>query len=83
MDHLATLYARATAIAEPVFLSEIAEHAIKGKEPLEQLATLQKLVDDASFAKEQGSGPPVDEINVLRRRYIRIAEDAYRGIYTR
>ena len=83
-DHILDQLNAATRLAEtPVFFSQVADAAIRGKEPLEQLENLQRLVDEAQSAKEAGSGPPLDEINIVRRRFVRIASELYRGVYTR
>lgn len=61
------------------FYSERAFKAIDGKDPMAQLALLQEYVEQGVRDKEAGYGPPLDEINILRRRFIRIASEVYRG----
>jgi hypothetical protein len=81
---MTAMIAAATRLGDfEVFFSEAAANAIEGKPPLEQLEILQRMVDEAAFAKSTGSGPPLDEINIVRRRYIRIASDLYRGKFVR
>ena len=65
------------------FLSDRAAKAIEGKEPMEQLGILREYVEQAERDKLDGCGPPEDEINILRRRFIRIASELYRGRYTK
>lgn len=64
------------------FFSQRAFRAIEGKEPLDQLALLQEYVEQAQRDKLAGYGPPEDDINIVRRRFIRIASEVYRGRYT-
>lgn len=66
--------------AEPVFFSERAFRAIEGREPRDQLDLLREYVEQAVRDKDDGFGPSLDEINIVRRRYIRIASELYRGL---
>lgn len=54
---------------EAVFFSEHVDAAISGKSPDEALDALRKLIDEATIAKEFGSGPPMDELNRARRKW--------------
>lgn len=64
--------------ASPFFVDR-ALSEIEGKEPLEQLAILDSFVSEAERDKADGFGPPQDHIDVLRRKYIRIAGEARRA----
>lgn len=61
---------------EPSTLGDYAQRAlrhIEGKTPKMQLALLSQYVDEGQFSKVEG-----DDLNVLRRAYIRIASSLYR-----
>lgn len=68
----------AAPLNSPVFFSEKAFAAIEGKEPLDQLMTLDAMVREAEADKAAGSGPPRDEIDIVRRRFVRIYKENYR-----
>ncbi|MGO4641677.1 hypothetical protein AB4Z43_24870 [Mesorhizobium sp. 2RAF45] len=61
------------------FFSDRALRAIEGKQPLDQLDLLREYVEQAERDKQAGYGPPEDDINIVRRRFIRIASEIYRG----
>lgn len=62
---------------EPVFFSENVVAAIAGKSDDDALQTVANMIADAQFAKQQGSGPPLDEINQARRLYLNIYARMY------
>jgi hypothetical protein len=67
---------------DATFFSDRALKAIEGREPLEQLGMLREYVEQAERDKLDGYGPPEDDINIVRRRYIRIASEVYRGVHS-
>ncbi len=58
--------------------SQKAFRAIEGKEPLAQLELLREYVDQALNDKLDEN-----DINKVRRRYISIASEVYRGRYVK
>jgi hypothetical protein len=62
----------------PPSFSERALNVLEGKEPDQQLALLFEYVRQGEIDQIAGDGPSDDEINILRRRYVRIASEIYR-----
>lgn len=59
----------------PGWLTERLERAIAGKEPQEQLTIIEELIKQAERDKQAGYGPPQDEINAARRKWLRIYDE--------
>lgn len=61
----------------PFFDAE-ARAAIEGKPDGEALDILAKLISDGEYAKQQGYGPPLDDLNKVRRLWLEIYDRLYR-----
>ena len=66
-------------MSAPVFFSQKVEAAIAGKDEDAALADLGALIQEAMFDKEAGYGPPQDEINLARRKWLDLYEAFYSG----
>ena len=69
--------ARALYRPTPVFFSEKVAAAIEGKTDDEALQIIASMIADTQFAKQEGSGPPQDEINQARRLFLNIYARLY------
>lgn len=66
-------------LLEPVFFSQKVDAAIAGKDEDAALSDLLALIQEAILDKEAGYGPPQEEINLARRKWLDLYEAIYSG----
>lgn len=66
-------------LLEPVFFSQKVDAAIAGKDEDAALSDLLALIQEAILDKEAGHGPPQEEINLARRKWLDLYETIYSG----
>jgi len=62
-------------MSAPVFFSEKVEAAIAGKRLDHQLTALAALIQEAQADKEEGYGPPAEDLRAARRRWLNLYEE--------
>jgi hypothetical protein len=67
----------ATAPKESPFFDQACRDAIKGKTDAITLDILMRRIADAEYAKARGGGPPLDDINKVRRLWLDIYAREY------
>ena len=61
----------------PVFFSEKVAEALSGETIHDRLSDLAALIHEATAAKEAGSGPPIEDLNIARRKWLDLYESVY------
>lgn len=59
------------------FFPQKVDAALKGRDAFDQMNVLAEMILDAEDQKQRGYGPPQDEINRARRRWLAIYESTY------